>query len=232
MFGKLHQCVGKRVSIKFWKDGEIVFYEGVLGKVVDYHYILLDKKNYLLFFAANGAIASITCDGDVIYETPYAKRIYEPIREDVESELEKRELACFDDNYKTIKEESSLEFFLKRGREMLNNSYYVRWEKFVKLNVGSRRHIVKGVIDIVNKVSEGMSYYLALVDVLGENFSYSISEMEEVNEVILNFFADTIYEYTDYAVYMLHFVGVKKLEEKQNMKQLMNTSNVYFSLAK
>lgn len=232
MFGKLQQCIGKKVIIKFWKDGNMTFYEGILDKVVDYRYVLLDKKNYLLFLAANGAIASIECDDDIVYETLYAKESYEPIVENVESELERRELACFDDNYQMIKNESTLAYFIKRGRELLTKGYYVKWERFVKDNIENRYHIVKAVVDIVNKVNRGMSYYLALIDVLGESFSYSISEIEEINDTILNFFADSVYEYTDYAVYMLHFAGVKKLEEKQNMKQLMDMRNVYVSLAK
>lgn len=232
MFGKLQQCVGKNVFIKFWKDGKIVFYEGKLDKVVDYRYILLDKKNYLLFLAANGAIASIKCDGKIVYETIYDHETYEPIEENIEEELEKRELDCFDDNYKVIKEKSTLEYFLKRGRELLIDHYYVRWEKFVKANIKNRYHIVKAVVDLVNMVQNGMSYYVALTKVLGESFSISIVEMEEINDIILRFFSDSVYEYTDYAVYMLHFAGVKKIEENQNMKQLMNTQNVYVSLAK
>lgn len=232
MFGKLQQCIGRKVSIKFWKDGEMVFYEGVLNKVVDYKYILLDRKNYLLFLAANGAIASIKCDDEIVYETPYTDATYEPIREDVESELERRELACFDDNYKTIRYESTKEYFLKWGECLLKGFYFSKWKKYVDENIKEKGHIVKAVIDIVNKVHGGSSYYSALVEVLGETFAFKVADIAELNEAIVSFFADTVYDHTDYAVFMLHFAGVKCMEEKQNMKQLMNTENVYVSLAK
>ena len=182
--------------------------------------------------AVNGAIASIKCDGKRVYETPYENETYELIREDVENELEKRELACFDENYKQIKYESSLEYFLKRGRELLMDSYYAKWEEFVKANIEKRLYIVKGIIDIVNKVQSGISYYKSLIDVLGDSFAFSVLEMEEINDIIVEIFADTVYEYTDYAEYMLHYTGIKRLEEKQNMKQLMNLHNVFFSLEK
>ena len=232
MFGKLQQCIGKSVFIKFWKDGKIVFYQGILDRVVDYKYIVLDKKNYLLFLAINGAIASIKCDDEIVYETKYVRETYEPISEDGERELERRELACFDESFRNLMKHSSKEYFLKRGKELLNKVYYSKWEEYVEENIENRAHIVKAVVDIVDKVLNGASYYSALVAVLGDTFAFDIDEIDAINEVMADFFADTVYEHTDYAVFMLHFVGIKKWEERQNMKVLMNTENVYVSLAK
>ncbi|MCX4365471.1 MAG: hypothetical protein OSJ70_06840 [Bacilli bacterium] len=230
MFDKLQQCTNKDIFIKYWKDGTLNFYEGVLTKVVDYKYILVDRQNFLLFYAINGAIASIKCAGDIVYQSVYDDKGYDTI--DVVEELEKRELAGFDDVFRKMKYESSLEYFLKRGKELLTDSYYARWEEFVKANIEKRLHIVKGIIDIVNKVQSGMSYYKSLIEVLGDSFAFSVLEMEEINDIIVEIFADTVYEYTDYAEYMLHYVGIKRLEEKQNMKQLMNSHNVFISLEK
>lgn len=232
MFGKLQQCIGRSVFIKFWHDGKVVFYQGILDRVVDYKYIVLDQNNYLLFLATNGAIASIKCDDEIVYETPYVSETYEPIREDIEGELTRRELICFDDNYKSLKSKSTKEYFLKRGKELLNKSYYSKWEEYVEENIEDKWHIVKAVVDIVDKVYNGGSYYLALVAVLGDTFDFSVDEIDAVNEVMADFFADSVYEHTDYAIFMLHFAGIKKMEERQNMKQLMNTDNVYVSLAK
>lgn len=232
MFGKLEECIGKEVVIKYWKDGTLLTYEGILNTVVNYHYILIDQKNYLLFLAANGAIASITCDGGLVYETTYAHTKYEPITENIEEELSKREYACFDDEYKEMRSRSTEEYFLKRGKELLSNGYYQKWEKYVKENIQEKYPIIKAVIDIVDEVTKGESYYTALVNTFGQAFDYSLKEIDETNEIISVFFSNTYYEYLDFAIFMLHHAGFKKLEENNNMKQKMNMHNVYVSLAK
>ena len=230
MFNKLQQCVGQNVYIKYWKDGKIIFYEGKLSEVVDYKYIVVDESNFLLFLAANGAIASIKCGENIVYETKYVGDIYEPITEDIEKELERRELACFDAKYKKLLYESSEEYFLKWGRKEILDTSISEWDKFVKDNVQDRSYIVKGVVDIVDMVHRGLSYHTALVETFESAFSFSVDDIEEVNDIIIKFFALTVYEHTDYAIYMLHHAGIKKIEERQNMKQLMNSHNVYVSL--
>lgn len=231
MFGKLEECIGKNISIKYWKDGKLFSYEGILNSVAHYRYIVIDRKNYLLFFAVNGAIASITCDGEIVYQTKYVDNFYEPIANDVEEELERRELECFDDEYRDMLLRSTEEYFLQRGRELLFKSYYVRWEKFVRENIDSKYPIIKAVVDIVDLVQSGNSYYTALISVFGSVFDYSLNEISEVNEIVANYFSDSVYEYTDFAVFMLHHAGIKKMEERNNMKQLININNVYVSLA-
>lgn len=231
MFGKLEECVGKNIYIKYWKDGKLVSYEGILNSVAHYRYIVIDRKNFLLFFAVNGAIASITCGDEVVYETKYVGDIYYPIKEDDSKELERRELECFDDEYRDMLLRSTEEYFLKRGKELLSKGYYVRWEKFVRENIDSKYQIIKAVVDIVDLVQSGNSYYIALIRVFGSVFDYSLNEIAEVNEIVANYFSDSVYEYTDFAVFMLHHAGIKKMEEKNNMKQLININNVYVSLA-
>lgn len=232
MFGKLEECIGKDVVINYWMDGSLVTYEGILNTVVNYHYILIDHKNFLLFLAANGAIASITCDGELVYETSYAHKKYEPIEENIEEELAKRELDCFDDEYRNMRSRSTEEYFLKRGKELLTKSYYQKWEAFIKENIQEKYPIIKAVVDIVDEVYNGSSYFSALVDTFGQVFDYSLKEIDEVNEMIAEFFSNTVYEYLDFAVFMLHHAPFKTLDENNNMKQKMNMSNVYVSLAK
>ncbi len=232
MFGKLEQCIGKNVSIEFWKDGKLCNYEGILDRIVNYKYILIDRKNYLLFLAANGAIASIKCDDEVVYESVYARREYEPIKGNIEDELSKRELDCFDEEYANIRAKSTMEYFLKRGRELMNNSFYREWEKYVKENIDNNYAVIKAVVDIVDIVESGESYYLALVQVLAGAFDYNFKEIELINDMVLHFFANPMYEYTDYAVFMLHYAAPKRIEQNCNMSQLMNTENVFVSLAK
>lgn len=234
MFGKLQQCVGKEVTIKFWQDGKIIFYQGVLDKLVNYKYIVMDKKNFLLFFAANGVIANIKFGNEIVYETQYDRNAYEPIVENIDEELEKREMANFDDDdeYRKMRYESSKEYFLKRGRELLVGGFADRWERFVTSNLPENYIIVKGVVDIVDKVLRGKSYYKALAETFDETFAYTLRDIEEVNNNVLRFFGVSVYEYTDYAVFMLHFSRTKKMEEKQNIKQLINGKQIYISLYK